>query len=107
MRMGIEETKRTWGIKLLMAFAALAVVFSAVAFAVAGGLAPVVVETNPPGAQVIVGGQVIGTTPTTLTLTADTKVRIKLEKKGYKTRSFSVTPIEGKTKRVKVTLKAE
>jgi hypothetical protein len=90
----------------MMALAAAAMVFSTLAYALAGGLSSVVVESTPPGARVIVGGQVIGKTPTTLKLPAGEKVRIKVEKKGFKPRSFSVTPAEGKAKRVKIKLKA-
>ena len=88
-----------------MALAAATLAFSTLAYAVAGSLAAVVVESTPPGARVIVGGQVIGQTPTTLKLPAGVKVRIKVEKKGFKARSFSVTPAEGKAKRVRIKLK--
>ncbi len=80
-------------------------VFAAVAYAFAGGLARVVVESTPPGAKVIVGNQVVGTTPATLDLGDTDKIRVKVKKKGYKTRTVTIKPVEGKTRRVKVKLK--
>ncbi len=107
MRSIQRETRQTIGARLLASLAAMSMIFAVMAYAFAGGLAPVVVETSPEGAQVLIGGQVVGTTPATLELPADTKVRIQIEKKGYQTRTISVTPSEGKTKRVKVTLKKD
>lgn len=91
--------------RALMAFVAMGVVLAAALYAFAGGLSRVVVESNPAGAEVIVGGQVVGTTPASLELPADgDKVRITVKKSGYKTRTIGVTPVEGKTRRVKVDL---
>ncbi len=91
--------------RLLAALAVAVMALVAVGYATAGSLGHIKVQSTPPGARVIVGGQVVGTTPTTLKLPEGNKVRITLKKSGYKTRSLSVTPKANKLTRVKVSLK--
>jgi hypothetical protein len=96
---------QTRSAKFLAAAAAVVMTIAVVGYAMAGSLGRVVVKSTPPGAQVIVGGQVVGTTPATLKLPANNKVRVQVKKKGFKTKSFTITPVEGKSRTVSVSLK--
>lgn len=91
--------------KALMALAAVAMVVAVTWSAVAGGLGRVVVTSSPSGAQVLVRGQVVGTTPAKLQLPEGSKVRLTVKKKGYTTRTVTLTPKADKVRNVKVTLK--
>ena len=96
---------RTTTAKLIAAAAAVVMTLAVVGYALAGSLGHVVVNSSPPGAQVLVKGQVVGTTPATLKLPAGQPVRIQVKKRGFKTKSFTVTPKEGKSTKVSVSLK--
>ena len=70
------KTPTGWGIrggrlKIVGALVAVAVAVVFMSVAVAGPLGRVVVNSSPPGANVIVGSHTIGTTPVTLQLPAD------------------------------------
>ncbi len=103
-----HTTSTTWrslGLRFLSALASLLMMTALISVAVAGSLGRVTINSNPPGASILVGAQVVGTTPATLELPADQTVRVKLSKSGFKSRSVSITPREGKATRVTVKLK--
>ena len=84
---------------------ALITLVTLASFVFAGGLGSVQVTSEPSGAQVKVGAQVVGTTPATLRLPASgSAVRITVSKAGFKDRTVSVTPKADKLTRVKVKL---
>lgn len=90
--------------KIIAALSAVVMTLAVVGYAMAGSLGRVVVNSSPAGAKVLVGGQVVGTTPATLKLPEGKSVRIKVKKDGYKTKSFTVTPRSGKSTKVSVKL---
>ncbi len=90
--------------KFLAAASAVLMTVAVVGYAMAGSLGRVVVNSTPPGAQVLVHGQVVGTTPATLRLPAGKSVRVQVKKPGFKTKSFTVTPKDGKSTKVSVRL---
>jgi len=104
---GTSSTWKSTTLRITTALATLAMVVMVAWVAVASSLGHVVVDSDPPGAKVIVGSQVVGTTPATLQLPADTPVRVKIQKAGYKSRSLTLTPSADKTTRVTVRLKQE
>lgn len=93
------------GGRLWAALIAAMAVIAVVGYSMASSLGTVIVDSQPSGAKVVVQGQVVGTTPATLQLPADQKVRIKLQKPGYQDKVFTVVPSTEKTRRAKVTLK--
>lgn len=106
----LNPTASAWksgALRMTTALAALAMVLMMAWVAAASSLGRVVVDSDPPGAKVVVGSQVVGTTPATLQLPADTPVRVKIQKAGYKARSVTLTPTADKTTRVTVRLKTE
>ena len=91
--------------KITAIAAAFLLTIAVVGYAAAGSLGRVVVNSSPAGAQVVVSGQVVGTTPATLKLPSGKKVRIQVKKNGFKTKSVTLTPKDGKTTKVTVRLK--
>lgn len=92
-------------LKWIGALVAAVATMAFVSYTLASGLGHVAVNSNPPGASVLVGGQVVGNTPATLKLPANGKpVRISVRKAGFKPRTVTVTPKAGKMTRVQVTL---
>lgn len=92
-----------WGAALAAGLAALTIG----ALAWADELGKVVVESTPPGAEVVVNGRTVGNTPMTLQLSTEESVKVIVKKGGYKASQFNITPSPDKAKRVKVTLKAQ
>ena len=91
--------------RILSVTIAVIMTVAMVGYALAGSLGRVTVSSTPPGAQVVVAGQVVGTTPATLKLPAGKPVRIQVKKAGFKTKRVTLTPKAGKTTKVSVRLK--
>jgi hypothetical protein len=91
--------------KIIALTTALIMTVAVVGYAMAGSLGRVVVTSTPSGAQVVVSGRVVGTTPATLKLPAGQKIRLQIRKSGFKTKSLTLTPKDGKTTKVSVRLK--
>jgi hypothetical protein len=93
------------GGRLWAALIAAMAVIAVVGYSMASSLGTVIVDSKPAGAKVVVQGRVVGSTPARLQLPADQKVRIKLQKPGYKDKVFTVVPSTEKARRARVTLK--
>ena len=86
-----------------MLFAAIAM-FSFNQPARADGLGRIAITTEPPGAKIYVRGQIVGTTPATLTLPAGKSVPVRLVKSGYQPKTIVLKPAEGSVQNLSYTL---
>ena len=71
-----------------------------------GGLASLLIESQPPGAQVVVAHNTVGVTPARLQVAADRPLSVHLQLKGYKAEILHIPALRtGQTSRVAVRLR--